>query len=197
MDLQEIEQYIDKRTGLVPLMIVQAYAPYQTGQIAGFPAAAAVIQINSGIARLPAKSEMKAKPATVVDPAPVHGAETTQRQHAYDQQPEVSPRAQTAPGTMQSPPAPMPAAAIPEGWEALPISEKRKLAAVLSLRRYQEISGEQADFIIREAIDHSKTDAAAAAPSHATVPGALTSASVPGANQNDAANGGSGGGSSE
>lgn len=199
MDLQEIEKYIDKRTGLVPLLIVQPYAPYQTGQIAGFPASSAVIQINSGIARLPTKAESKAKAGVIPEPAPVIGGEVTQRQHAYDQQPEVSPRAQTAPGSMQAPPAPMPAAAIPSGWEALPVSEKRKLAANLSLRRYQEISGEQAEVIIREAVEHSATEAAAAAPAHATVPGALTSTSVPGANQEAEAggNGGAGGGSSE
>lgn len=179
MDLQEIETHIDKRTGLVPLVIVQPYAPYQAGQIAGFPAAAAVIQINSGIARLPAKADMKAKAAVAPEPAPVHGDEVMRRAHAYDQQPELSPRAQTAPGSLQNPPAPMPPAAIPEGWESFSGAQLRSLAANLSGQRYQEISAERAVEIIRAEITRSSEPAAALAPAHATVPGAITSASLP------------------
>lgn len=191
MDLQEIQKHVNA-AGLVPIYILQPYAPYTAGTIAGFPPAAALLHINGSIGRLTTAKERKASSdAADADPAPVHGSDMQLPQHAYEQRPEVSPRAQTAPATSQRPAAALPPAAIPENWKDLPVAERRKLAANLSLRRYQEISGEQADEIIQAAADHATSDAARAAPAHATVPAAvLTSASVPTAS--DASGSGSG-----
>lgn len=199
MDLQEIQEYVDKTTGLVPIEIMQSYAPYIAGQIAGFPPESAVLHINGGVGRIPTRTQLRAasKGAAVADPAPVHGSEFLPPAHPYDQRPEVSPLAQTAPSTAQRPAAPMPAAQIPENWKDLGVAERRKLAANLSLRRYQELSAEAADEIIQAAVDHAASGAGDAAPAHAQVP-AITSGAVPtGATGATGAIGGQGGGTGD
>ncbi|GJD59613.1 hypothetical protein [Methylobacterium dankookense] len=180
MDLQEIQQHVDSRTGLVPIEIMQPYAPYVVGQIAGFPPESAVLHINGSVGRIPTKTQLRAasKVATVADPAPVHGSEFLPPAHPYEQRPEISPLAQTAPATAQRPAVPMPPAQIPENWKDLGVAERRKLAANLSLRRYQELSAEAADEIIQAAVDHAASGAGDAAPAHTQVP-ALMSTQVP------------------
>lgn len=197
MDLQEIQQYVDTRTGLVPIEIVQPYAPYIVGQIAGFPPESAILHINGSVGRIPTKTQLRAasKAVAVADPAPVHGSEFLPPAHPYEQRPEISPLAQTAPSTAQRPAAPMPAAQIPENWKDLGVAERRKLAANLSLRRYQELSAEVADEIIQAAVDHAASGAGDAAPAHTQVP-ALTSTQVPiGGDAGGGQSGGNGGGS--
>lgn len=196
MDLQEIQQHVDNKTGLVPIMIVNAYAPYIAGTIAGFPPESAVLHINGSVGRIPTKAEIRAasKGSVIADPAPVHGSEFLPPAHPYDQRPEVSPRAQTAPSTAQRPAAPMPAAQIPENWKELGVAERRKLAANLSLRKYQELSAEAADEIIQAAVDHAASGAGDAAPAHTQVP-ALMSTQVPtGGDAGGGQAGGTGGG---
>lgn len=163
MDIEDFRKLVNA-SGNVPMQITRPFMPYQLHQVAGFPPEVAKSYHDAGVAevykvpRAPEKDPMLGHtgpaPGSHAAAAVAHGHVLVDRTTIYDGRPEITPRAQTAPATVQDPTArPAPADRIPEGWEEFDGAKKRKLAADLSGKRYQEISADEATVIIQAAID--------------------------------------------
>lgn len=154
MNIDEARAAANPGTGLVPLRILKPFMPYRDGDIAGFPPDVAVQHVANQVAeryKAPKGGE-KSEPVPV-NPAPVPGLVYQPIDKTkYEGRPEISPLAQVAPNVQTgAPERALEKADIPENWQELSVAQRRSLASALSLRKYQEISGEEANAIIEAA----------------------------------------------
>jgi hypothetical protein len=178
-DIDQLREKANPRTGLVAVKVLRPFMPYGAGQVVGFPPDVAWSHINLGNVEEygGAGRNEDRRMLGMTGPAPgtgsaprVPGPRVATRNTRYDRRPEVSPKAQVAPKLDNEPvlQEQIPAD-IPENWQDFDGASRRRLAADLSGRRYQELSADDATKIIQANIDGTQDQEPATASYSGTV----------------------------